>query len=129
MIVVDTSVWVASFRSAASEEARHLNALLELDQVALAVPVRIEILSGASVIDRKRLRRVLSALPLYFPSEATWELMDSWVDVASKAGDRFGVADLLIAALAAEQTASVWSLDSDFARMGKLGLIQIYQPR
>ena len=129
MIVVDTSVWVASFRSATSEEARHLDTLLESDQVGLAVPVRIEILSGASANDRRRLRRVLSALPVYFPSEATWKLMDSWVDVAFRAGDRFGVADLLIAALAVEQTASVWSLDSDFERMGKLGLIQIYQPR
>jgi predicted nucleic acid-binding protein len=129
VIVVDTSVWIASFRSASSDEARHLDALLESDQVALAAPVRIEILSGASLFDGKRLRRVLSALPVFFPTEATWELMDSWVDVATRAGDHFGVADLLIAALAAEQTASVWSLDSDFPRMAKIGLIQTYQPR
>jgi predicted nucleic acid-binding protein len=129
LIVVDTSVWVASFRSDTSEEARHLDTLLESDQVGLAVPVRIEILSGASVTDQRRLKRVLSALPLLSPTEGTWQLIESWVVVASKAGDHFGVADLLIAALAAEQTASVWSLDSDFKRMGKLGLIQVYQPR
>ncbi|HEV7505949.1 MAG TPA: PIN domain-containing protein [Thermoanaerobaculia bacterium] len=129
MIVVDTSVWIASFRSASSDEAQHLSALLESDQVALAAPVRIEILSGASLSDSKRLRRVLSALPIFFPTEATWELMDSWVNIATRAGDHFGAADLLIAALAAEQAASVWSLDSDFPRMAKLGFIQIYQSR
>jgi predicted nucleic acid-binding protein len=129
LIVVDTSIWIASFRSASSDEARHLSSLLESDQVALAAPVRIEILSGASLSDGKRLRRVLSALPVFFPTEATWELMDSWLDVAKQAGDNFGVADLLIAALASEQAASVWSLDSDFPRMAKLGLIKIYQLR
>ena len=126
MIVVDTSVWIASFRSASSDEARHLSDLLESDQVALAAPIRIEILSGASLSDGKRLRRVLSALPVFFPTEATWELMDSWVDAATRAGAHFGVADLLIAALANEQTAAVWSLDSDFPRMAKLGFIQTH---
>jgi predicted nucleic acid-binding protein len=129
VIVVDTSVWIASFRSASSDEARHLDVLLESDEVALAAPVRIEILSGASPSDAKRLRRVLSALPAFFPTKATWELMDSWVDIATRAGDHFGVADLLIAALAAEHTTSVWSLDSAFPRMAKLGFIQTYQPR
>lgn len=127
MIVVDTSVWIASFRSAAGAEARHLDALLETDQVALAAPVRVEILSGASVSNRARLRRVLSALPLLFPTEPTWAMMESWLDTATRAGQCFGVADLLIAALAVEQAAPVWSLDSDFRSMAKLGLIKIYK--
>jgi hypothetical protein len=37
LIVVDTSVWVASFRSATSEEAIHLSTLLESDQVGLGM--------------------------------------------------------------------------------------------
>lgn len=97
-------------------------------EVALAAPVRVEILSGASIPERTRLRRVLSALPVYYPTDATWDLIDSWIDKATAAGDRFGFADLLIGALAAEQGAVVWSLDSDFPRMAKIGLLKLYQP-
>jgi predicted nucleic acid-binding protein len=36
------------------------------------------------------------------------------------------VTDLIIAALAYERTAHVWSLDSDFEHMEKLGFVQLY---
>ena len=124
MIVVDTSVWVAALRRAASSEARHLETLLDTDQVALAAPVRIEILSGASRSDRPRVRRALSALPLFFPEERTWSVVEEWVDRGGDAGQRFGVADLLIGAIAAERGATVWSLDADFVRLERLKLIR-----
>ena len=127
MIVVDTSVWIAALRRAESAEARHLRGLLDEDQVALAVPVRVEILSGASRRDRARLRSTLSALPLLYPSEGTWDLIDRWLDVAGAAGDRFGVGDLLVAAIAAERHCAIWSLDRDFTRMGRLGIATLHE--
>ena len=60
---------------------------------------------------------------MYYPVEATWKLIDEWVEHASNAGQRFGFADLLIGALAAEHDASVWSLDTDFLRMARLKLL------
>lgn len=128
MIVVDTSVWVAALRTEASAEARTLQQLLDVDEVALAAPVRLELLIGASRKDRPALRRVLSALPLFVPRDPTWELLDEWVERAGEAGQRFGVVDLLIGALAAERSATVWSLDRDFARMERLGLITRFVP-
>lgn len=128
MIVVDTSVWVSAFRSGAGAEATHLRELLDADVVAMVIPVQIEVLVGASRQDRPRLRRLLSALPTFYPEESTWELIDSWVDRASQAGEQFGFADLLIGALAAQQDAAVWSLDSDFRRMAACGLVQAHVP-
>ena len=128
MIVVDTSVWIAALRSARSPEAAALGALLDADEVALAAPVRVEILSGASRRDRVALRRALSALPVLYPTEGTWSLIDQWVDRAGDARQRFGFGDLLIGALARDAGALVWSLDADFDRLSRLGLVDLYEP-
>jgi predicted nucleic acid-binding protein len=128
MIVVDTSVWIAALRSATSREAQVLQQLLDADDVLLPVPVRLEILGGASTADRKRLRRALSALPVLYPTDETWQSLDGLVERAASAGQRFGVRGLVIAALAAETGSLVWSLDDDFARMERLALVSCYAP-
>jgi len=126
MIVVDTSVWIAALRSGHGHEAVVLQQLLDADEVGLAIPVRLEILGGASAADRPRLRRSLSALPVLYPEDATWQRLDRWVERAARAGQRFGFGDLLIAALAADSGALVWSLDADFDRMERLDFVKCY---
>ena len=126
MIVVDTSVWIAALRSSTSREARVLGHLLDADEVALPIPVRLEILGGAGAADRKRLRRALSALPVLYPSDETWRTIDGWIEKTATAGQHFGVGDLLIAALATEMGSLVWSLDRDFERLEALNLIDAY---
>jgi len=128
VIVVDTSVWIRALRAGASDEAGALRALLEADEACLAVPVRIELLTGASRLDRPRLRRTLSALPVLYPTDETWRLIDGWVDVAGASGQRFGFGDLLIGALARETGSLVWSLDADFERLSRLGFVGLYEP-
>lgn len=127
MILVDTSVWIAAFRRGQGEEAAHLRSLLDANEVAMAPPIRIELLSGSSAADLPRLRRVLSALPLFGPSAESWERMEGWVEKAVVAGRRFAVADLLIAAVAAEGDLAIWSLDRDFAEMAALGFVQLHE--
>ena len=71
------------------------------------------------------LKRGLSALPVVVPSEETWRLIEGWIGPAADGGQRFGVTDLLIAGLAAEISALVWSLDGDFRRMESIGLARL----
>lgn len=126
MIFVDTSVWVASSRRAGHAEASRLKGLLDAGEVGIALPVRIELLSGVAKKDRRAFRRAMSALPVAFPTDDTWYQLDRWTTRAADAGYHFSVPDLLIAALAHERTAMVWSLDGDFEAMEKLGFVQLY---
>jgi len=127
VILVDTSVWIEAFRRAHSPEADQLRILLDAGEVAMTPPIQIELLSGSSTADLPRLRRTLSALPLFVPGVETWERMEGWVERAVSAGRRFGAADLLIAAVAAENDLSVWSLDGDFAEMAELGFVRAHE--
>jgi predicted nucleic acid-binding protein len=126
VIVVDTSVWVDAFRHPGGEHAATLRRLLDADEVALALPVRLELMAGVARKNRVALRRGLSGLPVIVPSDATWQQVEGWVDRAADAGYRFAVTDLLIAGLAADVGALVWSLDDDFGRMEAVGLVRRY---
>jgi len=126
VIVVDTSVWVAATRGPATGIAAALRRLVDADEVVLALPVRLELLAGVARKDRRTFTRALSALPVVVPSEDTWRLIEGWIEPAADTGHRFAVTDLLIAALAHNIDALVWSLDADFERMESLGLVRLY---
>ena len=126
MICADTSVWITALRDRDSIEGRLMDPLLDEDRIALPVPVRLELLSGVSRAQEPRFRRALSGLPVLLPTDATWDLLERWVPIGTAQGHRFGVADLLIAAIAAEHGMPLWSLDSDFARMERLGFVERY---
>jgi predicted nucleic acid-binding protein len=124
MIFVDTSVWVQALRRGTSDEAGVLRTLLDADEVALPLPVRIELLSGVSAEQRAALTRALAALPVARPTDETWTQVEQWGEAAARAGEHFALTDLMIAALTREAGGLVWSLDGDFKRMADLGFVQ-----
>lgn len=125
MIIVDTSVWIAADRGNATH-AETLNELLTADEVVVALPVRLELRAGVAQQKRKALLKGLSALPLARPTEDTWTQVEAWADEAAENGEHFHQADLMIAALADELGALVWSLDKDFERMARLKFVRLY---
>lgn len=128
MILVDTSVWIDFFRGKDLKLIHALQNLLDEDQVALAAPVRIEILSGSQKSKIETLRRVLAALPTFYPTPVTWATLEDWIDQALNKGDQFGAFDLLIGSLSKEHNTQLWSLDKDFQRMERLGWVRLYNP-
>lgn len=103
MIAVDTSVWIDFFRGRPTAKEK-LSDLLDRDEVALPIPVKIEILSGAKKSELQRL-------------EGAGKLVEKWVTA--------GVGDLLVAAVAVEHDCTLWSLDSDFMRMASLRMVNL----
>lgn len=126
MIVVDTSVWIAAQRGRDPITLKYLRELIAADEVALALPVRAELRAGTSAVDRPRLLRGLSGLPVARPTDETWCTVESWIDAAAAKGQTFSQTDLLIAALAHELGALVWTLDQDFERLAALGYVRLY---
>jgi predicted nucleic acid-binding protein len=126
VIVADTSVWVEALRNGRSATAGTLTSLVDADELALPVRVRIELTCGVAKKDRARLKRALTGLPILTATDGTWSIVERWIDPAADKGHRFAVTDLLIAALADETDALVWSLDADFVRMEKLKMVRLY---
>jgi predicted nucleic acid-binding protein len=126
VIVVDTSVWIGARRDAAI--ARTLDSLLDADAVALALPVRLELWAGTARKDRAAFDAAFSALAQMIPDDDTWRRMTTAIARASDAGEHFALVDMLIGVLAADAGALVWSLDADFERMERLGLVSRFEP-
>ncbi|MBI2082518.1 MAG: PIN domain-containing protein [Deltaproteobacteria bacterium] len=129
MILADTSVWIEFFRGKNNRLIQKFRSLLDDDQIALTSPVRIEILSGTPKNEVLRIGRLLAALPIFYPEKTTWSLIEKWVEEGKEHGDNFGVVDLLIAGISQENNLALWSLDSDFGRMKKLGWVNLFAPQ
>jgi predicted nucleic acid-binding protein len=127
MIVVDTSVLVPILRAAPAAESAVLFQLLDHDLLTLPSVVRQEIRAGLSKRDRRKIMGLLAAVPVGVATDDTWKRVEQWTDLAADAGERFGLADLLIAAIADELGALVWTLDKDFERMEKLKFVRLYR--
>ena len=127
MICVDTSVWIEFLRGRDRPLVEKLSLLLDDDMVILSRVAMLELMGGASKKDALLLKTHLSALPILDPQPTTWDTVEKWIGHSKEKGERFGIVDLLIAAQASEQGASVWSLDNDFQRMAKLRFITAFE--
>ena len=128
MVVVDTSVWVSFLRHPRAPVRPALERLLDDDAVLLPRPVLMELLSGAGHHTVALLRRTLGALTTLTPSEDTWALAERWAVAGAERGLRFGVGDLLVASVAAERGAKLWTLDRTFDPMIRLRWLKAYRP-
>jgi predicted nucleic acid-binding protein len=129
LILVDTSVWVDflnSNRGRAGDELERLigsNALL-----ALAGAVVTEVLQGLRR-DVSPIARLLAAWPLLEPSGfGTYMAAAGIYRQARKQGLTLSTIDVLLAAIAIEHQAALFTLDKDFEGLRFTGL-QLHVPR
>ena len=129
MILVDTSVWIDFLSSRPGPGGQELRRLIEDGApVALTGVVVTEILQGL----KRDIKQVENYLSLFDILEArgfeTYRDAAAIFRLARSKGVSLTTTDALIATVAAEIGASIFSLDRDFVRMAHMAGFRLHQP-
>jgi predicted nucleic acid-binding protein len=129
LILVDSSVWIDFLSSRPGPAGQELRRLIEEGApVAVTGVVVTEILQGL----KRDVERIESYLSLFDLLEAsgfeTYRHAAALFRLARSRGLSLTTTDAIIASIAVENSASVFSLDHDFARMARLVGLRLHQP-
>jgi predicted nucleic acid-binding protein len=127
MILVDSSVWIDFFSSTPGRAGNELRRMIEdAEPFALAGIVVAEILQGLTR-DVSRIEQYLSQWELLEPRGfRTYREAAAIFRLARGKGVSLTTIDALIAAIALEHRASVFTLDKDFSRIARLTGLALY---
>lgn len=127
MILVDTSVWIDFFSPSSGLAGAELRRMVEdAEPFALAGVVVTEILQGL----RREVRRIEHFLSLWDMLEprgfSTYREASAISRLARSKGITLTTVDALIAAIALEHHATLFSLDKDFSRIARLTSLRLH---
>jgi len=127
LILVDTSVWIDFFSPSPGRGGDELRRMIdEGETFALSGVVVTEILLGLKR-DVHRIERFLSMWDMLEPRGfSTYSEASSISRLARSKGISLTTIDTLIAAIALEHDASLFSLDKDFSRIARLTPLVLY---
>jgi predicted nucleic acid-binding protein len=127
LILVDTPVWIDFFSSSPGRAGSELRRLIdELEPFALTGVVVTEILQGLTR-DVNRIERFLSLWDLLEPGGiSTYREAAAISRLARSKGISLTTIDTLIAAIALEQRASLFTLDKDFFRDARITALRLH---
>jgi predicted nucleic acid-binding protein len=127
MILVDTSVWIDFFSTSPGRAGDELRRMIdEAETFALTGVVVTEILQGLKR-DIHRIERFLSMWEMLEPRGfSTYREASAISRLARSKGISLTTIDTLIAAIALEHDASLFSLDKDFSRIARLTPLGLY---
>ncbi len=136
MILVDTSVWSLAFRrrksgSAEPREAKTLRRLIEADE-GIGVPgiVLQEILSGVREEARfEKLREAMAGFPLALATKCAHIEAARIANSCRRKGVAVSTIDCVIAAIAIEHNAQLFTTDKDFARIAEHCALSIFESK
>ncbi len=127
MILVDTSVWIDFFSHSPGPGGAELRRMIEdVEPFALAGVVVSEILQGLRR-DVQSIERFLSLWDLLEPRGfSTYREASAISRLARSRGISLTTIDTLIAAIALEHHATLFSLDKDFSRVARLTPLHLH---
>lgn len=127
MILVDSSVWVDFFSSSPGKGGAELRRLISTGEpVALAGVILTEVLQGLTR-DPDKIEGFLSGFDLLEPSGFnTYRTAASIYRKARAKGISPSTIDTLLAAIAVEHGAPIFTLDLDFSHLARLTPLELY---
>ncbi len=127
MILVDSSVWIDFFSSSPGRAGAELRRLIEeAEPFALTGVVVAEVLQGL-IRDASRIEQYLAHWEMLEPRGfETYREAAAIYRAARAKGFTPTTIDAVIAAIALEHKASVFTLDRDFSRMARIAPLALY---
>ena len=127
MILVDTSVWIDFFSRSPGRAGSELRRMIdEVEPFALTGAVVTEVLQGLTR-DVNRIERYLSLWEMLEPlGFSTYREASAISRLARSKGISLTTIDTLIAAIALEHQASLFSLDKDFSRIARITALRLH---
>lgn len=128
MILVDSSVWVDFFSSSPGRAGSELRRMIaDSEPFALAGVVVAEVLQGLTR-DAVQIGRYLEQWDMLEPRGFTTYREAAAIYRAARArGISLTTIDTLIAAIAVEHSATVFTLDQDFSRIARITRLALYR--
>ena len=128
MILVDSSVWVDFFSSSPGRAGGELRRMIaDSEPFALAGVVVAEVLQGLTR-DAVQIERYLEQWDMLEPRGFTTYRVAAAIYRAARAKSiSLTTIDALIAAIAVEHSATVFTLDQDFSRIARITRLALYR--
>jgi predicted nucleic acid-binding protein len=128
LTLVDSSVWIDFFSPSPGSAGGELRRMIGEDEpLVLAGVIVAEVLQGLTR-DVRRIERYLAQWDLVEPRGfETYEHAAAIFRAARVKGIALTTIDTVIAAIALEQGASVFTLDQDFARIARITPLVLYR--
>jgi predicted nucleic acid-binding protein len=129
MVIVDSCVWIEASRATGDLGVKlALKTLLDRYEAAHCSPVKLEVMGGARKQERAPLAYFFLVIPYVPLLERHWEaaVLASWR--LQEHGQHVPWNDLLIAVLAIENKARVYSIDKHFQTLRQELGLRLYEP-
>jgi len=129
MVLVDSSAWIEALRRKGRLDVKvAVEGLLEAFEAQWCSPVRLEVMGGARLEERRRLGLHFSVIPYRSVSQKDW---NNAVALAWKIRDR-GLTvpwlDVLISSLALQDGIRLYAVDAHFADIADITGLSLYEP-
>lgn len=129
MVLVDSSVWIESMRREGRIDIKvGLENLVEAAEAMFCGPIRLEVLGGARVQDRKRLSAFFDCLPYRTMDDAAWDFAKDCAWRLKDKGHNLPWNDILIASFSIKWNYRVYAIDRHFEIMRDTIGVRLYQP-